>query len=81
MYLFIGSRNNTKEDTTKLPEELWKKHRLERSDRWFEYTPAEVVENDEVELYWDLNIPITDDSGTQQARYYPKECNTKMDIH
>ena len=24
--------------------------------RWYEHTPADVVENDEVELYWDLTI-------------------------
>ena len=34
--------------------ELCKKHGLESSDRWYEHTPADVVENDEVELYWDL---------------------------
>ena len=36
--------------------ELCKKHGLEGSDRWYEYTPADVVEHDEVELYWDLTI-------------------------
>ena len=51
--------------------ELYKKHGLERSDRWYEHTPADVVEKDEVELYWDLTIPDRHDSGTQQARYYP----------
>ena len=25
-------------------------------DKWYEHTPADVVENDEVELYWDLTI-------------------------
>ena len=43
---------------TMLPEEciLHKKHGLESSDRQYEHTPADVVENDEVELYWDLTI-------------------------
>ena len=36
--------------------ELCKKHGLESSDRWYEHTPADVVENDEVELSWDLTI-------------------------
>ena len=36
--------------------ELYKKHGLESSDKWYEHTPAEVLENDEVELYWDLTI-------------------------
>ena len=36
--------------------ELCKKHGLERSDRWYEHTPSDVMENDEVELYWDLTI-------------------------
>ena len=36
--------------------ELCKRHGLESSDRWYEYTPADVMENDEVELYWDLTI-------------------------
>ena len=36
--------------------ELCKKHGLESSDRLYEHTPADVVENDEVELYWDLTI-------------------------
>ena len=43
-----------------LPEEYigncGKKHGLERSDMWYEHTPADVVENDEVEFYWDLTI-------------------------
>ena len=34
--------------------ELCKKHGLESSDRW--YTPAEVMENDEIELYWDITV-------------------------
>ena len=36
--------------------ELCKKHGLENSERWYEHTPADVVENDEVELYRDLTI-------------------------
>ena len=36
--------------------ELCKKDGLESSDRRYEHTPAAVVENDEVELYWDLTI-------------------------
>ena len=35
---------------------MCKKHGLESSDRWYEHTPADVMENDEVELYWDLTI-------------------------
>ena len=27
-----------------------------KSMNWHEHTPADVVENDEVELYWDLTI-------------------------
>ena len=38
--------------------ELCKKHGLESSDRWYEQTPADVVENDEVELYWDITIQM-----------------------
>ena len=41
---------------TRVQWELCKKHGLESSDRWYEHTPADVMENDEVELYWDLNI-------------------------
>ena len=36
--------------------ELCKKHGLESSDRWYEHTPADVVEIDYVELYCDLTI-------------------------
>ena len=36
--------------------ELCKKHGLESSERWYERKPADVVENDEVQLYWDLTI-------------------------
>ena len=36
--------------------ELCKKHGLESSDRWYEHTPADAVDNNEVELYWDLTI-------------------------
>ena len=31
-------------------------HVLECSDRWYEHTSADVMEYDEVELYWDLTI-------------------------
>ena len=34
------------------------KRRLKSSDKWYEHTPADAVENDEVELYWDLAIQI-----------------------
>ena len=44
-------------------------HGLENSNRWYDHTHTDVVENDEVELYWDITIMY--DSGTQQARYYP----------
>ena len=27
--------------------ELWKNNGLERSDRWYEHTPADIMENDE----------------------------------
>ena len=27
-----------------------------KAHRWYEHTPADVAENDEVELYWDLTI-------------------------
>ena len=36
--------------------EMCKKHGLKSSARWYEHTPADVVENDEVELYWDRTI-------------------------
>ena len=36
--------------------ELRKKQGLESSDRWYEHTPADLVENDEVELYWGVTI-------------------------
>ena len=62
--------------------EQCKKHGLESSDTQYEHTPADVVEKDEVELYWDLNYPDRHDSGTQQARYYPSlKGNTEMDNH
>ena len=35
---------------------LCKKHGLVSSDWWYEHAPADVVENDEVEFYWQLNI-------------------------
>ena len=37
---------------------LCKKHGLESSDSWYEHTPVEVVETDEVELCWDRIIQI-----------------------
>ena len=36
--------------------ELCKKHGLKCSEKWYEHTPSEVMENDKVELYWDLTI-------------------------
>ena len=51
--------------------ELCKKHRLESSDRWYEHTPGDAVENDEVVLYWDVYYPDRQDSDTEQAIYYP----------
>ena len=36
--------------------ELCQKHGLESSDRWYEHTPADVMEDDEVELYWDVTF-------------------------
>ena len=36
--------------------EFCKKHGLEISDRWYEHPPADVMENTEVQLYWDLTI-------------------------
>ena len=36
--------------TIMLPEVFIGKHGLESSDWWYEHTPADVVENDEVEL-------------------------------
>ena len=36
--------------------ELCKKYGLESSDRWYEHTPADLMENDEVELYCDLTF-------------------------
>ena len=41
------------------------------SDRWYEHSPAEVMENDDVKLYLDLSTQTDIDSGTKQARYYP----------
>ena len=35
---------------------LEEKHGLESSDKWYEHTPADVVEDHEVELYWNLTI-------------------------
>ena len=42
--------------------ELCKKHGLEISDRWYEHTPADVVQNDGVEL--GSYYPDRHDSGT-----------------
>ena len=39
---------------TMLPEEFI--GNSARSMDWYEHIPADVVENDEVELYWDLTI-------------------------
>ena len=36
--------------------ELCKRHGGKSSDRWYEHKSANVVENDEVELYWHLTI-------------------------
>ena len=42
-------RNSTKEDVAgRVHWELCKKHGLEGSDRWYEHTPADAVENYEV---------------------------------
>ena len=58
-----------------------KSMRLESSDRWYEHIPAEVMENDEVEFYWDLTAD-RHDSVKQQARYYlNSEGNKEMDNH
>ena len=77
-------RNSTKEDMTMLPEEYIGNFAkaVESSDRWYEHTPAEVVENDEVKLFLDLTIQTEMTVFTQQARYYPSlEGNTEMDNH
>ena len=36
--------------------ELCKKHGLKCSEKWYEHTASEVMENEEVELYWDIII-------------------------
>ena len=36
--------------------ELCKKHGMKCTDKWYEHIPTEVMENDTVELYWDLTI-------------------------
>ena len=56
---------------------LGQKHELESSDRWYEYTPAEVVENDEVESFWDLTIYIY----RQTYQILTKLRNIEMDNH
>ena len=43
---------------------------LESSDRWYEHTPADVVANSEVELYWDLTIQ-TNMTVTDNRPYCP----------
>ena len=35
---------------------MCQKHGLKSSDKWYKHTPAEVMENEVVELYWDLTI-------------------------
>ena len=35
---------------------LCEKHNLERTERWYEHCPKGVVENDDVKLFWDINI-------------------------
>ena len=49
--------------------ELCKKYGLESSDKWYEHTPSDVVENDEVKFYWDLTIQI-DMAVTHNRQYY-----------
>ena len=36
--------------------ELSKKYGLECGEKWYEHTPQEVIENNEVKLYWDCTI-------------------------
>ena len=60
---------------------MCKKHGLESSDNWYEHTPTDVMENDEVELYWDLTIQ-TDMTVTHNRPYYPSwKGKTVMDNH
>ena len=35
---------------------LSKSCQLERKEKWFEYVPEGVVENNEVKVLWDMNI-------------------------
>ena len=55
--------------------ELYKKHGLESSDRWYEHTLAHVIENDEVELYWDFTIQ------TDMTVAHDRQGNMEMDNH
>ena len=65
--------------TRRVHWELCKKHGLESSDRWYEHTPADVVGNDGVELYWDLTIQ----TDMTAAHKMPDIIlgNTEMDNH
>ena len=35
---------------------LYELHSLERKEKWYEHLPESVVENNEVKLFWDMNI-------------------------
>lgn len=35
---------------------LFRLCQLERKEKWFEYVPEGVVENNEVKVLWDMNI-------------------------
>ena len=40
----------------KVQWELFRKHGLQHSDKWYEHTPEGVVENEAVKILWDINV-------------------------
>ena len=51
--------------------DLCKKYGRKSTDRWYEHTPADIVEKDESRIVLGSYYPDRHDSGTQQAIYYP----------
>ena len=68
--------------TRRVNLELCKKHGLESSDGWYELTPVDVVENDEVELYSDPTIQTDMTAGHNRTDIFLVEkALTEIDNH
>ena len=42
--------------TKKVHWDIYKKNRLEHSEKWYEHAQEGVVENEKVKIMWDINI-------------------------